>query len=268
MSKIGTILVRQIGKLRATLEVNLKDQLRQKLRELEKQCPGTAELNKIQRLAENVNRVVLSTEKQINQVQKSVKSIDTLASNVNRAIQVLLMISTPVAIIPPQTGGIGVPTSVLNRYSRNLNLLSEQARVLEGTSKGVQTVLNPLQLILGQTKALLGRLDQRLAQCRQQSRVSQNNEGSTLEIQTSDITLVGSQDTDITDTDSTGLQEIYKDYSIYVEVDPNSPSIAQRKFAIVKDGKGVFIYKGDPSFSKRNQILIDEARFEIDKISI
>lgn len=53
-------------------------------------------------------------------------------------------------------------------------------------------------------------------------------------------------------------------YTIRIENDPNSPSIAPRRRAIALDRRGVAVLKGPYSFSSSEKILKDELKFRID----
>ena len=53
-------------------------------------------------------------------------------------------------------------------------------------------------------------------------------------------------------------------YDLEILHDPNSPSIAPRRFAIAKNPAGVAVLKGPKSFSSSVDILLDEIKFRID----
>ena len=53
-------------------------------------------------------------------------------------------------------------------------------------------------------------------------------------------------------------------YELEILIDPNSPSIAPRRFAIAKDASGVTVMKGPKSFSSSTDVLLDEIKFRID----
>jgi len=53
-------------------------------------------------------------------------------------------------------------------------------------------------------------------------------------------------------------------YRLVIKIDPESPSIAPRRFAVALDSEGVEILKGGKSFSSSVDILLDEIKFRID----
>jgi len=52
-------------------------------------------------------------------------------------------------------------------------------------------------------------------------------------------------------------------YTIKVLDDPNSPSIAKRRYAVVINEEGVTVLRGPLSFSSSTRILVDEIKFRI-----
>lgn len=55
--------------------------------------------------------------------------------------------------------------------------------------------------------------------------------------------------------------EIYK---LEIKIDPDSPSIAPRRFAIAVNREGIAVLKGAKSFSSSIDVLLDEIKFRID----
>lgn len=53
-------------------------------------------------------------------------------------------------------------------------------------------------------------------------------------------------------------------YKLEILVDPNSPQIAPRRYAIAKDPSNVIVMKGPKSFSSSTDVLLDEIKFRID----
>jgi len=53
-------------------------------------------------------------------------------------------------------------------------------------------------------------------------------------------------------------------YELKIRVDPKSPKIAPRRFAVAIDKFGVEILKGPKSFSSSTKILVDELKFRLD----
>lgn len=53
-------------------------------------------------------------------------------------------------------------------------------------------------------------------------------------------------------------------YTLAIEIDPTSPSIAPRRFAVARTPRGGIALKGPKSFSSSTKILLDELKFRLD----
>jgi hypothetical protein len=53
-------------------------------------------------------------------------------------------------------------------------------------------------------------------------------------------------------------------YTLAIEIDPTSPSIAPRRFAVARTPQGAIALKGPKSFSSSTKILLDELKFRLD----
>ena len=53
-------------------------------------------------------------------------------------------------------------------------------------------------------------------------------------------------------------------YKLEIKTDPDSPPIAQRRFAVALDEENVVVLRGAKSFSSSTQVLLDEIKFRID----
>tara|TARA_B100000902_G_C27213657_1_gene865780 strand:+ start:242 stop:1306 length:1065 start_codon:yes stop_codon:yes gene_type:complete len=53
-------------------------------------------------------------------------------------------------------------------------------------------------------------------------------------------------------------------YTLVIEIDPTSPSIAPRRFAVARTPQGAIALKGPKSFSSSTKILLDELKFRLD----
>lgn len=53
-------------------------------------------------------------------------------------------------------------------------------------------------------------------------------------------------------------------YKLEIKTDPDSPPIAQRRFAVALDDENVVVLRGTKSFSSSTQVLLDEIKFRID----
>ena len=58
----------------------------------------------------------------------------------------------------------------------------------------------------------------------------------------------------------------YQGYRIEVRIDPNSPPVAPRRYAVAIDSIGVVVLEGNKSFSSSNELLIEELKLAIDRL--
>jgi hypothetical protein len=58
----------------------------------------------------------------------------------------------------------------------------------------------------------------------------------------------------------------YQGYRIEVRVDPDSPPVAPRRYAVAIDSIGVAVLEGNRSFSSSNELLIEELKLAIDRL--
>jgi len=59
---------------------------------------------------------------------------------------------------------------------------------------------------------------------------------------------------------------IYQGYRLEIRVDPNSPPVAPRRYAVAIDSVGVVVLEGNRSFSSSNELLIEELKLAIDRL--
>lgn len=58
----------------------------------------------------------------------------------------------------------------------------------------------------------------------------------------------------------------YQGYRLEVRVDPNSPPVAPRRYAVAIDSIGVVVLEGTKSFSSSDELLIEELKLAIDRL--
>jgi hypothetical protein len=182
-------------------------------------------------------------------VKKIPNSLKPVISGAKVALQIISNIPIPTAIIPPMTGGIGVPMSILNRYSKAINTISKTIDVLEGDVTSVSGMINSVSGPISSLQKRLQSLDIKIQQC------SNGSPAVIAEAQPKENT--GSEGTPNSDY-------LYKGYTLEILQDPNSPKIAPRRYALAKNRVGIVVIIGESSFSSSTQVLLDELKFKID----
>ena len=248
-SKLTKIVASQIGPLQAKLRSEIQKKVLELLKEFASGCPNQAKLMQIIKIKNNLLRNINSFQKRVDQVKKLPNSLKPVISGAKVAIQIISNIPIPTAIIPPMTGGIGVPMSILNRYSKAINRITTTIDVLEGDVGSVTTMINSVSGPISSLQKRLQSLDIKIQQC------SNGNPAIIAEAQPKENT--GTEGTPNSDY-------LYKGYTLEILQDPNSPKIAPRRYALAKNKVGVVVIIGDSSFSSSTQVLLDELKFKID----
>ena len=162
---LSSIVASQVGKLKGKVVAQIQSRLLQTLRKFANQCPNPKDLERIIKLRNNLL-------KQLNAIESRVSGFSAVANSLNGTIQglkvgieVIKNVPTPTAIIPPQSGGLGVPMSVLNRYSDSLSKLNTLLDKFTNESKAVTSVVNSALPTIRLIKSKLQTLDAAIQAC-------------------------------------------------------------------------------------------------------
>lgn len=249
-SQISKIISSQIGPLQGKLRSTIQVKVLELLKEFANGCPSEERTKRIISTRNNLLKTINSFEKRVNAVKSITNSLTPIVSAAKVGVQVITSLPIPTAIIPPQVGGIGVPMSVLNRFSKAIGLLTAIIDVVEADIKAVNSIVTSVSVPINSLKERLQSIDVKVAQC------SSDNPALLATAQPQGNT--GSEGTPSPDY-------LYKGYTLEIIQDPNSPKIAPRRYAIAKDKKGNIKLIGQSSFSSSTQVLLDEVKFQIDK---
>ena len=248
-SKLVKLVASQIGPLQAKLRSEVQKKVLELLKEFASGCPNRARMLQIIKIKDNLLKVINSFQKRVDKVKTLPNSLKPVIGTAKLAIEIISNIPIPTAIIPPTTGGIGVPMSVLNRYSKAINVLTKTVDVLEGDVSSVTSMVNLISGPISSLQKRLQSLDVKLQDC--------SKGDPTIIAQAQPKENTGSEGTPNSDY-------LYKGYTLEILQDPNSPKIAPRRYALAKNKVGVVIIIGDSSFSSSTQVLLDELKFKID----
>lgn len=248
-SNISGIVAKQLGSLQGKLIAQIEGRVSDILKKFSNQCPTPSELEKIIRSKNNLLAALNSFERRISSFNNAVNGIQSAVSGAKVVIQVIKSIPLPTAIIPPMSGGIGIPVSILTRYSDALVQLNKIVEVLEDDIDGVKAVTGSVSSTISSLKSRLESIDLAIQNC------SKGNEQLIDTIQPKENT--GSEGVPNDDY-------LYKGYTLEIVQDPNSPAIAPKRYAIAKNKAGGIVLYGPSSFSSDTQVLLDEVKFRID----
>jgi hypothetical protein len=190
------------------------------------------------------------------------------------ALRVIKNLPLPTSVPP----GIGIPISIINRFTDTLIKLSDLIKTNRGIvasiAPAVQSLNGDIQTILSQ----LARLDALLAGCLEADTVGLTDDekedyftslGINLNVldTTSDpqANLVGGQALGDSLAPNSNNPLIYKGFKFIIDNDKeNKLSFPRRRIVATRIANNVQIV-GDYSFSSSTQILVDEVKFQIDK---
>lgn len=132
--------------------------------------------------------------------------------------------------------------------------------IVENLSSDVEAIRTLANLTFSKIDPLLAKLqsiDIKLGECvEQMNEEDRNRILSSIDNLPSNLALAKGGDSD-------NNVFSYKNYTIKIVEDPNSPNFAKRRFAQVENDKGVVLMRGPSSFSSSTRILIDEIKFRI-----
>lgn len=255
-SQLSKIVSSQIGPLQAKLRSAIQKKVLELLKEFANGCPNVERMKQIMAIRNNLLKTINMFQQRVDSVKTITGSLKPIISTAKIGIEVIASIPLPTAIIPPMTGGIGVPISVLNRFSKTIGLLTSIIDVLEADVKAVDSIVTSVSVPINTLKDKLQAIDIKIAQC-------SANAGNS-----ADKAALQAVAQPPANTGSEGIPDpsyLYKGYTLEIIEDPNSPKIAPRRYAIAKDSRGNIKLLGQSSFSSSTQVLLDEIKFQIDK---
>ena len=251
-SQISKIVSSQIGPLQGKLRSTIQKKVLELLKEFANGCPNVERMKRIMKTRNNLLNTINSFQKRVDAIKPLANKIQPAISVAKIALNVITSIPVPTAIIPPMSGGVGVPISVLNKYSKAIGILAATIDVLEADVKAVNSIVTTVTVPINTLRDRLQSIDLKIAQCSANS---------------SDPAVLQNTAQPPENTGSEGTPDpsyLYKGYTLAIIEDPNSPKIAPRRYAIAKNKKGSIVLRGPASFSSSTQVLLDEIKFKID----
>jgi DNA repair exonuclease SbcCD ATPase subunit len=252
---ISAIVASQVGNVRALLIVQVQKNVLAMLTKFSSQCPNPKDLQRIIKTRNTLLKNVSGLRQRVQKFNTVASSLQTTATLVKTLIQVITSIPLPTAIIPPMTGGIGIPVSILTKYSNSLVKLNKTLDKIIDESGAIASVVSSIAPPLQTTEDRLRSIDALIQQC---------TEGASTQADLAAL-LSTAQPQGNTGSEGTPSPDyLYKGYKLEIIQDPNSPKIAPRRYAIAKDRRGIIVLRGDSSFSSSTDVLLEEIKFRID----
>jgi hypothetical protein len=252
---ISAIIASQVGNVRAALVVQVQKTVLNMLNKFASECPNQRELQKILKTRNTLLGHVEGLRSRVQKFDSVATSLETTTTTVKVLIKVITSIPLPTAIIPPG-GGVGVPVSLLTKYSNTLIKLNKTLDKLIDESAAIKGVVSSIKGPLQTTEDRLKAIDIVIQDC---------STGKQL----ADLSAIVNAAQPRENTGSEGTPDgryLYKGYELAILQDKDAPKIAPRRYAVAKDKRGIIMLKGQPSFSSSVDILLDEIKFRIDQL--
>lgn len=253
---ISAIIASQVGNVRAALVVQVQKSVLNMLNKFASECPNQKELQRIIKTRNTLLKHVGSLSNRVQKFNSVATGMETTVTTVKLLIKVITSIPLPTAIIPPQVGGLGVPVSLLTKYSDSLIKLNKTLDKLIDESAAIKAVVSSIAPPLQTTQDRLRAIDNVIQDC---------STGKQL----ADLSAIVNAAQPRENTGSEGTPDgryLYKGYELAILQDMDAPKVAPRRYAVAKDRRGIIMLKGQPSFSSSTDILLDEIKFRIDQL--
>lgn len=247
---ISAIVAVLVGNLRAQLILRIQNEVLRMFTKFTNQCPNPKDLQRIVKTRNNLLKNINSFQKRIDKLSKIAQTLLTTVTLVKLLIKVITSIPIPTAIIPPTTGGIGIPINILTKYSNALIKLNKTLDKLIAEAAAITALITAVSAIIKSLKQRLESIDAQIQACI-------DNPIQALE----QASVVESS------TNNTPQEDFYyKGYKLQIIQDVVEFKLAPKRRAIAIDRRGIVVIQGPSSFSSSTDILLDELKFRIDQL--
>jgi translation initiation factor 2B subunit (eIF-2B alpha/beta/delta family) len=260
----------------ATLAIgNQAEELNKKLRDFIKPERFSSDLRKI------INGVK-SIDKSLRQLQQTIILINNIIRILNVLIKVYKLIAkvlklspTPTAIIPPMSGGLGVPEGTIitkaDRVRQYQNDINNISNILKKVSNFLNvSVIRQIQRVRNEILILLTGLNElykNINACPyiNDDLLNQELEQNIQNLQ-DNLTLLDELFPTVK-LENIALPKLYNGYQINIinEEAVDEGITLLRRRVIVTNQQGIIQYEGTPTYAPNDQVLIKEGEFFIDR---
>lgn len=246
---IAAIVATQIGTLRGKLVTKVQGIVFEMISKFINQCPSSSELQKIIKIRNNLLKVLNSFQTRLDKFTSIANTLATSIATIKLLVKIITSIPLPTAVPP----GVGIPVSVLTKYSAQLIKLDKTLDKFTAEALAIALMISSAKPLIDNLQSKLTVLDLVIKQC------SLDNSADISGI------LAAAQPVDSGASGGIGSREIrYRGYKVSVVQDLASSKIAPSRYAIATDSRGAVILRGPLSFSSSTEVLIDEIKFRID----
>lgn len=205
-------------------------------------CPAPADLQRILTIREQIRGPLLSLDKRVQPLDNFLEKIPPILDTIQGIITVLKLLPIPNTFT---TAGVVVT------FGDTLAFLKDKVKDFKQEVRNGTQVVDGVQETIADILEKLSKIDALIEKCAKGA-IEEDPIFAAL------ITTQLKQDT------TNPLQADYKGYKIKIEEEKVGK--LTRRFAVVVNSKGERIITTDKSFSATTKILIEEAKFEVDKL--
>ena len=205
-------------------------------------CPSPAELQRILLIREQIKQPILN-------LNKRVQPLNTFLEKVPPILDTIQVIITTLKLLP--IPGIATTAGLVVTFGDTLAFLKDKIKDFRQEIKNGTTVIDGVDETIQNILTKLAELDALIEKCAPDA-IEQDPEFAAL------VENQQRQDSD------NPIQADYRGYTIKIEEEKIGK--LTRRYTVVYGTKGERLFTTDKSFSATTKVLIDEAKFEIDKL--
>lgn len=249
MVSISSTIAKQVGNLEGKLISQIEGQVLVILKKFSNQCPSSEELQKIIKVRNTLIRHLTSFQKRVGKLTDVARRLESAIRTVSLAIKIITSIPVPTSVPP----GVGIPISILTKYSNALIKLNKTLDKLTEEAASIRGITSSIIPTISSLKTRLESIDTLIQKCSENSSVNL-------------LTILDTAQPRETIGSKGILNEDYqyKGYTLAILQDLSTSKIAPRRYATATDSRGIVVLKGPLSFSSSTQVLLDEIKFRID----
>lgn len=205
-------------------------------------CPSPAELQRILLIREQIKQPILNLNKKIQPLSNFLDKVPPILDTVQGIITALKLLPIP---------GIATTAGLVITFGDTLAFLKDKVEDFNQEVRNGNTVIDGVDETIQDILSKLAELDALIEKCAPDA-IEQDPEFADL------INLQQRKDGD------NPSEEEYRGYSIKIEEEKVGK--LTRRYAVVHGLRGERLFTTDRSFSATSKVLIDEAKFEVDKL--
>lgn len=220
-------------------------------------CPDEQTVIKLRAKLENTARIVNSLQSKVTRLDKYTTPLSVTVSALNQAFkaadQVIFGLDlTLPAVAATPTGASGIIARAISKVERFIDNNKDDVQKLDDNLCNAAKAIRYAKLQLSIVQTLLQLADVFLRHCL----MKQGQETPENLLTFTPISFEPSNRQPIQ----------YRGYTLEVRTAASDREIAPRRYAVALDPVGVIVLQGTPSFSSNTEILIEELKFNLDRL--